>query len=31
MARTVILAWVIGVLSIVMIGVGIAGVLDLYR
>jgi hypothetical protein len=31
MSRTVILAWVIGVLSIVMIGVGIAGVVDLYR
>jgi hypothetical protein len=31
MARTVILAWVIGVLSIVMIGVGIGGVVDLYR
>ena len=31
MARTVILAWVIGVLSIVMIVVGVADVLDLYR
>jgi hypothetical protein len=31
MARTIILAWVIGVLSIVMIGAGIGGMVDLYR
>jgi hypothetical protein len=31
MARTIILAWVIGVLGLVMIGGGIWGVVDLYR
>ena len=31
MTRTIILAWVIGVLGLVMIGGGIWGVIDLYR
>ena len=31
MARTFILAWVIGVLGLVMIGGGTWGVIDLYR
>jgi hypothetical protein len=31
MARTVILAWVIGLLGLVMIGGGIWGVVDLYK
>jgi hypothetical protein len=31
MARTFILAWVIGVLGLVMIGGGIWGVVDLFR
>ena len=31
MARTFILAWVIGLLGLVMIGGGIWGVIDLYR
>jgi hypothetical protein len=31
MARTFILAWVIGVLGLVMIGWGILGIVDLYR
>ena len=31
MARTFILAWVIGVLGLVMIGGGIWGIVDLYR
>ena len=31
MARTIILAWVIGVLGLVMIGGGIWGVVDLFR
>jgi hypothetical protein len=31
MARTIILAWVIGLLGLVMIGGGIWGVIDLYR
>ena len=31
MARTFILAWVIGVLGLVMIGSGILGVVSLYR
>jgi len=31
MARTLILAWVIGLLGLVMIGGGIWGVIDLYR
>ena len=31
MARTFILAWVIGLLGLIMIGGGIWGVIDLYR
>ena len=31
MARTIILAWVIGVLGLVMIGGGIWGLIDLFR
>jgi hypothetical protein len=31
MARTVILAWVIGLLGLVMIGGGIWGLIDLFR
>ena len=31
MARTYILAWVIGLLGLVMIGGGIWGVIDLFR
>jgi len=31
MARTIILAWVIGLLGLVMIGGGIWGVIDLFR
>ena len=31
MTRTIILAWVIGVLGLVMIGGGIWGVIDLFR
>jgi hypothetical protein len=31
MARTYILAWVIGLLGLVMIGGGIWGIIDLYR
>ena len=31
MARTIILAWVIGVLGLVMVLVGIPGIVDLFR
>jgi hypothetical protein len=31
MARTIILAWVIGVLGLVMVLVGISGIVDLFR